>query len=35
MKEKGLERSKGQNPHVTTFLLRYYKVVTTIINHTT
>lgn len=35
VKEKRLERSKEQNPLVTTFLLHYYKVVTTIIHHTT
>lgn len=31
VKEKGLKCSKKQNPHVTTFLLCYDKVVTT--NH--
>lgn len=35
VKEKGLEHSKEQNPHVTTFLLRYDGVVTTIVNYTT
>lgn len=36
MKEKGLSRSKKQNPHLTFILLPYYKVVvTTKKNHTT
>lgn len=36
MKEKGLRRSKEQNPHLTLILLPYNKaVVTTIKNHTT
>lgn len=36
MKEKGLRRSKEQNPHLTLILLPYYKVVvTTKKNHTT
>lgn len=29
MKEKGLSRSKKQNPHLTLTLLPYYKVVVT------
>jgi hypothetical protein len=36
MKEKGLRRSKKQNPHLALILLPYYKVVvTTKKNHTT
>ncbi|MDL2224014.1 hypothetical protein LJB92_01725 [Bacteroidales bacterium OttesenSCG-928-M06] len=36
VKEKGLSRSKKQNPHLTLILLPYYRVVvTTKYNHTT